>query len=63
MPAGIPTAVPTVLAPEISEVKVSEKVRAVMVFFLEKKRGEKGLCDRLEFSFYFFHAFQFNIYL
>lgn len=42
VPAGIPTAVPTVLAPEISEVKVSEKVRAVMgVFFLEKK-GKRG---------------------
>ena len=33
VPAGIPTAVPTVLAPEISEVKVSDKVRAVMGFF------------------------------
>lgn len=42
VPAGIPTAVPTVLAPEISEVKVSEKVRAVMVFFLEKKGGKRG---------------------
>ena len=33
VPAGIPTAVPTVLAPEISKVKVSEKVRAVMGVF------------------------------
>lgn len=39
VPAGIPTAVPTVLAPESSEVKGSEKVRAVMMF--GRKKGEK----------------------
>lgn len=39
VPAGIPTAAPTVLAPEISEGKLSEKIGAVMMF--GRKRGKK----------------------